>query len=49
MEAEEKLGIEEAQRQRRKRINRMKNIIVITIAVWMLASFLAIVILSVCL
>lgn len=38
----------EAQRQRRKRINRMKSMIVLTIAVWMLASFFAIVILSVC-
>jgi peptidoglycan/xylan/chitin deacetylase (PgdA/CDA1 family) len=49
MKAEEKLDIEETQRQRRKRVNRMKNIIVITIAFWMLASFLAIVILAVCL
>ena len=39
----------EAQRQRRKRINRMKSMIVLTIAVWMLSSFLAIIILSVCL
>ncbi len=39
----------ELQRQRRKRVNRMKNIIVLTIAVWMLGSFLAIIILSVCL
>jgi peptidoglycan/xylan/chitin deacetylase (PgdA/CDA1 family) len=39
----------EAQQARRKRINRMKTIIVTTIAVWMLLSFLAIVVLSVCL
>lgn len=39
----------ELQHQRRKRVNRMKNIIVLTIAVWMLGSFLAIIILSVCL
>lgn len=39
----------ELQRQRRKRVNRMKNIIVLTIAVWMLGSFLAVIILSVCL
>ena len=35
------------QRQRRKRINRMKTTIVMTIAIWMLASFIAIIILSV--
>lgn len=35
------------QRQRRKRINRMKTSIVTTIAIWMLASFIAIIILSV--
>ena len=34
------------QRQRRKRINRMKTSIVMTIAIWMLASFVAIIILS---
>lgn len=39
----------ELQRQRRKRVNRMKNIIVLTIAIWMLVSFLAVIILSVCL
>jgi peptidoglycan/xylan/chitin deacetylase (PgdA/CDA1 family) len=49
MKAEEKLDVEEVQRQKRKRINRMKNIIVMTIAIWMLASLVAIVILSVCL
>jgi peptidoglycan/xylan/chitin deacetylase (PgdA/CDA1 family) len=49
MKAEEKLELEEVQRQKRKRINRMKNIIVATIAFWMLASLVAIVILSVCL
>lgn len=37
----------EQQRLRRKRINRMKTGIVMTIAIWMLASFLAIIILSV--
>ncbi len=35
------------QRQRRKRINRMKTGIIMTIAIWMLGSFLAIIILSV--
>lgn len=35
------------QRQRRKRINRMKTGIVMTIAIWMLASFIAIIILSI--
>ncbi len=35
------------QRQRRKRINRMKTGIIMTIAIWMLASFVAIIILSV--
>ena len=35
------------QRQRRKRINRIKTGIITTIAIWMLASFLAIIILSV--
>jgi peptidoglycan/xylan/chitin deacetylase (PgdA/CDA1 family) len=49
METDDRLALEEAQRQRRKRVNRMKNIIVMTIAVWMLASFAAIIILSVCL
>jgi len=37
----------EQQRQRRKRINRMKTGIVMTIAIWMLASLVAIIILSV--
>lgn len=37
----------EQQRLRRKRINRMKTGIVMTIAIWMVASFLAIIILSV--
>lgn len=37
----------EQQRQRRKRINRMKTSIIMTIAIWMLASFIAIVVLSV--
>ena len=37
----------EQQRLRRKRINRMKTSIVTTIAIWMLASFIAIIILSV--
>lgn len=35
------------QRERRKRINRLKTGIVMTIAIWMLGSFLAIIILSV--
>ena len=35
------------QRQRRKRINRIKSGIITTIAIWMLASFIAIIILSV--
>lgn len=39
----------ELQRQRRARVNHMKNIIVLTIAIWMLVSFLAVIILSVCL
>ena len=34
----------EQQRQRRKRINRMKTGIILTIAIWMLVSFLAIII-----
>lgn len=37
----------EQQRLRRKRINRMKTGIIMTIAIWMLVSFLAIIILSV--
>ncbi len=37
----------EQQRLRRKRINRMKTGIVMTIAIWMIVSFLAIIILSV--
>ncbi|MBP3677197.1 MAG: polysaccharide deacetylase [Agathobacter sp.] len=37
----------EQQRQRRKRINRMKTGIVMTIAIWMIVSLLAIIILSV--
>ena len=36
------------QRQRRNRINRMKNGIVLTIAVWMIVSLLAIIFLSGC-
>jgi peptidoglycan/xylan/chitin deacetylase (PgdA/CDA1 family) len=40
-------GALEQQRQRRKRINRMKTGIIVTIAVWMIASLLAIIILSV--
>ena len=35
------------QRLRRRRVNRMKKAIVITIAVWMLGSLIAIVLLSV--
>ena len=37
----------EQQRQRRNRINRIKTGIIMTISIWMLVSFLAIVILSV--
>lgn len=37
----------EQQRQRRKRINRMKNAIILTISIWMIASLVAITILSV--
>lgn len=37
----------EQQRQRRRRINRMKTGIILTIAIWMIVSFLAIIILSV--
>ena len=37
----------EQQRQRRKRINRMKNGIILTIAIWMIVSLLAIMILTV--
>ena len=37
----------EQQRQRRKRINRMKTGIVLTIAIWMIVSLLAIMILTV--
>ena len=37
----------EQQRERRKRINRMKTGIIMTIAIWMIVSFLAIVILSI--
>ena len=37
----------EQQRQRRKRINRIKNGIIITISSWMLASFIAIIVLIV--
>lgn len=48
MSTEEQAALE-AQRQRRKRVNRMKSIIILTIAIWMLTSFLAIIILSVCL
>ena len=36
----------EQQRQRRKRINRMKNVIILTISIWMIASLVAIIILS---
>lgn len=39
----------EAQLARRKRVNRMKSAIVLTISIWMLVSFLSIIILSVCL
>jgi peptidoglycan/xylan/chitin deacetylase (PgdA/CDA1 family) len=48
MGTQERESLEE-QRRRRKRVNRMKSVIILTIAVWMLASFLAIVILAVCL
>lgn len=37
----------EQQRQRRKRINKMKSAIIMTISIWMLVSFLAIIILTV--
>lgn len=37
----------EQQRQRRKRINKMKSVIIMTISIWMLVSFLAIIILTV--
>lgn len=37
----------EQQRQRRKRINKLKSIIIMTISIWMIVSFLAIIILSV--
>lgn len=37
----------EQQRQRRKRVNRMKTGIILSIAIWMIVSFLAIIILSV--
>lgn len=36
----------EQQRRRRKRINRMKNVIILTISIWMIASLVAIIILS---
>ncbi|MBQ8518992.1 MAG: polysaccharide deacetylase [Agathobacter sp.] len=39
--------LQEQQRLRRKRINRMKTGIIMTIAIWMLASLIAIIILSV--
>ena len=39
----------EAQLARRKRVNRMKSAIVLIISIWMLVSFLSIIILSVCL
>lgn len=39
----------EAQLARRKRVNRMKSAIILTISIWMLVSFLSIIILSVCL
>jgi peptidoglycan/xylan/chitin deacetylase (PgdA/CDA1 family) len=48
MSTQEQEAMEE-QRRRRKRVNRLKSMIVLTIVIWMLASFLAIVILSVCL
>ncbi len=38
----------EQQRERRKRVNRIKNGIIITISLWMIVSLLAIIILSVC-
>ena len=37
----------EQQRQRRKRVNRIKTGIILTIVIWMLASLLAIILLSV--
>lgn len=46
METKETMTIKE-QRQRRNRINRMKTGIILTIAVWMIASLIAIVVLSV--
>lgn len=38
----------EQQRERRKRVNRIKNGIIVTISLWMIVSLLAIIILSVC-
>ena len=37
----------EQQRQRRQRINRLKTTIIMSIAIWMLVSFLAIIVLVV--
>lgn len=44
--AKNELTLQEQQRQRRRRVNRIKTCIIMTIAIWMISSFLAIIILS---